>query len=336
MAGTIAAAPAAAPGTMVPPRRRALFWPAALLSALFAVCLAYVAWHGHLVYPKVLAATTPPALADDGAINRSLEERIARLKAELAKASCDADASVLGVPLTADLLGRLDAATVLVLAPKAGALSSGSGFFVTPRDILTDRQAVKDAGPGAPVFVASKALGRAVPATIVAQTEDSPPGSPGFALLRVAQAPAAVKALPLSSSPKPQDNVAAAGFPGATASMAGTYRAILNGDASQVGALQTAVTRGTVMAMPAEGTARLLAHSASISSGSSGGPLVDACGRAVGVDTFIASDGENVEQLNFALETADAIRFLSAHGVTVSPAAGPCNPAPAAGSGGDQ
>jgi S1-C subfamily serine protease len=301
---------------------------------LFAACLAYAAWPGNLFYPAVRAQAEPPAIADSGAINRSLEERIARLKAELAKASCDADASVLGVPLTADLLGRLDAGTVLVLAPTAGALSSGSGFFVTPRDILTDRRAVKDAGAGGPVFVASKALGRAVPATIVAQTQDGPPGSPGFALLRVAQAPAGTKALALSSSLQPQDNVVAGGFPGAAASMAGTYRAILNGDTSQVGALRTAATRGTVMAMPAAGAAGLLAHSASISSGNSGGPLVDACGRAVGVDTFVPSDGENVEQLNFALGAGDAIRFLSAHGVTVAPDDGPCNPAPAGDSGG--
>jgi S1-C subfamily serine protease len=330
----VVAPAAAAAGTIAQPRKRALLWPAALLSALFAACLAYAAWPGHLFYPTVHAQAEPPAVADGDAINRSLEERIARLRAELAKASCDADASVLGVPLTADLLGRLDAATVLVLAPTAGALASGSGFFVTPRDILTDRRVVKDAAAGGPVFVASKALGRAVPATIVAQTESNPPGGPGFALLRVAQAAAGVKALPLSSALKSQENVAAGGFPGATASMAGTYRAILNGDTSQIGALQTAVTRGTVMAMPAGGAARLVAHSASISSGNSGGPLVDACGRAVGVDTFIPSDGKNVEQLNFALGAGDAIGFLSAHGVTVAPADGPCSPAAESGSAG--
>jgi S1-C subfamily serine protease len=310
-------------------RSRLLLWPAMLLSALFAACLVYVAWFGNLIYPAAHALPAPPALADGDTVNESLEERIARLKAELAKAACDADASVLGVPMSVGLLGRIDAATVLVLSPSTGSLSSGSGFFVTSRDILTDRDVVKNAAAGA-VFVVSKALGRAVPARIIAGTGDGAAGKPDFALLRVEEAPAGVKPLQLSPSLHRLDNVVAAGFPGGEASMDTAYQAMIDGDTSKVGELRAAITRGIVMALPGDGATQLVTHSASVSSGSSGGPLVDACGRAVGSDIFIPSDGGSAQGSNFSLRAADAIRFLAAHGVTVAAADSSCGPAQAA------
>ncbi|MBZ9994113.1 S1C family serine protease [Mesorhizobium sp. BH1-1-4] len=329
--------------------RQAWFWPVATLSLVFAAGLIYAAWPGHLVYPEALPAPPTAPLVNNEEVNRSLEERIGKMKAELAQPACDADSSVLGPALhdarhsteggasgaaggqapapasTHSLLATLDSATVLVLAPSADSLSTGSGFFVSQREILTNNHVVE--GAGETVFVASKALGRAVPARVVARSGDSETGKPDFALLRVDEAPATVTPLPLSTEIGRLDGVIAGGFPSFVMSMDSTYRAILNGDITGIGHLEMVVTQGNVMAMPQGGAAKVITHSANISPGNSGGPLSDACGRAVGVNTFIVLDGENVQKLNFSLGASDAIRFLAANGVTVATADQPCNAA---------
>ncbi|WP_192250243.1 S1C family serine protease [Mesorhizobium caraganae] len=328
---------------------QAWLWPIAALSFVFAASLIYAAWPGNLVYPEALPPLPTAPLVNNEEVSRSLEERIGKMKAELAKAACEADSSVLGPPLHEaggetengasgaaggqapgpgsphSLLATLDSATVLVLATSADSLSTGSGFFVSQREILTNNHVVE--GAGETVFVASKALGRAVPARVVARSAGSETGTPDFALLRVDEAPGNITPLHLSTEIGRLDSVIAGGFPSFVMSMDSTYRAILNGDTTGIGNLEMVVTQGNVMAMPQGGAAKVITHSANISPGNSGGPLSDACGRAVGVNTFIVLDGENVQKLNFSLGASDAIRFLSANGVTVTAADQPCSPA---------
>jgi S1-C subfamily serine protease len=50
-----------------------------------------------------------------------------------------------------------------------------------------------------------------------------------------------------------------------------------------------------------------------MSQGNSGGPLVDMCGRVIGVNTFVRQG--NLRNLNFALSTDGLIRFLAGTGV---------------------
>lgn len=340
-------------------RRRAWIWPLAVLSLLFAAALAYAAWPGHLIYPEVIAPTPPPPLVDNGELNRSLEQRITLLQQELVE-GCAADPSVLGaleqsVPPPASgpgtgagtgetpppngpgsgppasaasqLREELGAATVLILTPIPGGMATGSGFFVGPRDILTNRHVIEDATGS--VHVASKALGRVLPVQIVARSGDTGSGGADFALLRVAATPANVAILPLATHIEQMENVIAGGFPGSIMAMDDTYQAILAGDLSQVGKLSMVYTTGSVMLFPTMGGTKVIAHSASISPGNSGGPLTDACGRAVGVNTFIRKSSGEVDKLNFSLAASDAVRFLAANGVTITPADNACSPAPA-------
>jgi S1-C subfamily serine protease len=212
------------------------------------------------------------------------------------------------------LMKTLDRATVLVLAPIPGGLSTGSGFFVTPTDVLTNRHVVDNAGDV--VYLASRTLGRAVPAHVVARTASSRIGGSDFALLTIeSRAPNGIRPLTLSDRVARLDSVVAAGFPSFVMQMDQNYRKIISGDDSQVAKLQLAVTRGSVMALPAAGTAQVITHSAIISPGSSGGPLIDDCGRVVGVNTFITYNNQSAEHLNFALGAADAIRFLQGHSI---------------------
>lgn len=340
------ASSSAAPRVTAPARpRRILLWPLLAVSLVFAACLIYAAWPGNLLYPEALQPPQPPSLVNNGEVNRNLEERIGKLKAQLAKAACDVDPSVLGPQLKDPekpgavtgqpppppgspqaLLASLDSATVLVLAQSPGSLSSGSGFFVTKREILTNNHVVADAGE---VFVVSKALGRAVPAQVIATAAAGESGDPDFALLRVDDAPDKIAPLQLSTAIGRLDSVVAGGFPAIIMERDKTFLDIIKGNTSGIDNLEMVTTLGNVMAMPQLGVTKVITHSASISPGNSGGPLSDSCGRAVGVNTFIVSDREHADKLNFSLSASDALRFLSANGVSVTPADKPCIPAPA-------
>ncbi|RWX59881.1 serine protease, partial [Mesorhizobium sp. M2A.F.Ca.ET.039.01.1.1] len=182
-------------------------------------------------------------------------------------------------------------------------------------------------GAGDTVYVASKALGRAVQAHVVATSAGSEAGQPDFALLQVDDAPGGVTPLQLSTEIGRLDSVVAGGFPGFVMSMDRTYRDIINGDTSGIGNLEIVTTVGNVMALPRDGTTKVITHSANVSRGNSGGPLADACGRAVGVNTFMILDNENAQKLNFSLSARDAIQFLSSNGVTAATASTLCAPA---------
>jgi S1-C subfamily serine protease len=346
---------------------RVVFWPALLLSAIFALALVYLYWPGHLIYPVAAERIDPAAeLARRQEINRTLETRIAQLQEQLAKAPCDVDAAFLepdlgpvgppadgaatpgatgatppasgapapgaapaGSPTQAapggqsSLMERLDQATVLVLAPIPDGLSTGSGFFVTPTSILTNRHVVENAGDD--VYIASHVLGRILPAHVAARTDSAQIGNSDFALLQIAQAPsAAITPLSFGADAAPLDGVIAAGFPSLVMQMDQTYRKVISGDASTIANLRLAVTSGSVMALPQAGSAQVITHSAIISPGSSGGPLIDRCGRVVGVNTFISFDNQSAEHLNFALGAADAERFLSAHSIAYRVESSPC------------
>ncbi len=70
------------------------------------------------------------------------------------------------------------------------------------------------------------------------------------------------------------------------------------------------------------GGTHTVGHSAEISPGNSGGPLVDECGRVVGVNTFAVVDGA---QAKYALSSADLAAYLKQNGITARVRNDPCS-----------
>lgn len=214
------------------------------------------------------------------------------------------------VPIGIDGLAKaLEAATPLVIVVKGDDLGSGSAFFISDTIAVTNRHVVEGAQSGK-VFLASRALGGIKEAQVIGQSVSSDVGSPDFALLRLvsAKAPSILKLGP--PAPKLLD-VFAAGFPGLVIRDDPAFKKLLGGDFRSVPDMN--VTRGVVQSrQEGQGGTALVAHTANINPGNSGGPLVDACGRVVGVNTFFKADPAQMGKVDFAIGVETLVAFLKA------------------------
>ncbi|MBR0662705.1 trypsin-like peptidase domain-containing protein, partial [Neoroseomonas oryzicola] len=228
------------------------------------------------------------------------------------------------------LIELLDQATVLVLGPLANGqgVGTGTGFVVAPGVVVTNAHVVAPLDP-ARVYVVNRRLGRPVTVQVMAQTPEPAPGKPDFALLRLPAEATALSPLGLTRVASRLDPVIAAGFPQAIMQTDANFQALLDGNIRSVPEL--AVTDGLVSAvqnLPSGLT--VLPHTAAISRGNSGGPLVDRCGRVVGVNTFGFFNAEQGERVSYAQKVDSLMTFLQANNVNVADLTGACQPAPIA------
>lgn len=226
-----------------------------------------------------------------------------------------------------DLVEYLDVATVLVLARSADGLATGTGFFINGTDVVTNHHVVEGASA---FFVVSKSLGHPVVATLVAQTTSSVPGESDFAVLRRSEGENA-GFLKLANDVPRASNVLAFGFPAFVMESDAEFQCLMaTGEQADADCVPLgSVTMGVVTAIQRSETgASLVLHSATISEGNSGGPLVDYCGRAVGVNTFGRRDIERVQQLNFAQHASGLEEFLTANGIPYQLDTGGCQLVP--------
>ncbi len=227
---------------------------------------------------------------------------------------------------TGTLIEMLDQATVLVLGPLANGqgVGTGTGFVVAPGLVVTNAHVVAPLDP-ARTYVVNRRLGRPVTVQVVAQTPDPAPGRADFALLRLPADAVALSPLGLTRVASRLDPVIAAGFPQAIMQTDGNFRALLDGNIRAIPEL--AVTDGLISAvqnLPSGLT--VMPHTAAISRGNSGGPLVDRCGRVVGVNTFGFFNAEQGERVSYAQKEDSLIAFLGANNVAITELTGPCQP----------
>ncbi len=214
---------------------------------------------------------------------------------------------------------------VLIIAPQTGSdgsVATGTGFFVAPGLVVTNRHVIEDADP-AQLVVTSRKLARTTRAEIVAQTESSEIGGPDIALLRVAET--GIQPLAFSTTAAPLDQVIAAGFPGLLLQADEAFDRLRHGDTSAVP--EVILTDGRINAIQSSSSGmKIMPHSAAVSGGNSGGPLSDACGRVVGINTFITANREQVAHANYAQKADGVVAFLRDHGAAVADVTGPCAP----------
>jgi S1-C subfamily serine protease len=211
----------------------------------------------------------------------------------------------------------IDQAVVFVVGRMAGrpdTVDMGTGFFVTPDRIVTNRHVIEKIDPNT-LLITNKKMGHAVPARVVAKTE--PPPDPNlavqdFAILSVEQPGLAV--VKLGPSIAKSAAVAAAGYPGFLTTTDPGYQQLIRGN--QSAAPENTIQYGVVIQKRDSDPVKLVTHSANLGRGNSGGPLLDMCSRVVGVNTAVLNEGQLATTANFAQDVGELKAFLAANGVT--------------------
>lgn len=229
---------------------------------------------------------------------------------------------------TTDLLNLIEQQTALVVSEGRIGIDLGSGFFVGPDLLLTNHHVIEGATSiGGLIYVVSQALGNVRVAKVIAAEGPIAATGRDFALLRVEDTAQSFFTLRNSAETMRLQNVIAAGFPDAILETDTAFVGLMAGDSTSIPPVS--VTNGIVNAeqqfapiAPVE--TPVVVHTATISMGSSGGPLVDYCGRAVGINTFMRN--AELRQLNFSLTSTDLLRFLVENGVEVSASSSDCTP----------
>ena len=348
----------APPPQVVHRERRGGGWrwvPLGLLLLLTFAALAWLLLPGTRIMPPVPEAAL---IEDDEAlqiareVNATLESRAEELEAAITGAVCTPDGdlvlpgdlapddllppipervvvppgsrqgeSVAAMEDPASLLQLIEERTVLVLVDsEEGGL--GSGFFIGPDLLMTNHHVIEGDGD---IYVVNKRLGALHAAQVLSR--DGPLETTGgdFALLRVEGADSPFFAIRDSGETLRLESVIAAGYPGVILETDENFLRLLEGDASAIP--DVAVTEGIVnVEQTFLSSVRAVIHTASISSGNSGGPLVDGCGRVVGINTFTRLEERTSRALNFALAATEVVGFLEESGVESQRSYEPCSP----------
>ncbi len=186
-------------------------------------------------------------------------------------------------------------------------VSHGSGFAVAPGRIVTNAHVVRDAAGDATLRVAivPPESGGAVVGRIVAIDARS-----DLALIAV-EASTRLPPLALAGgAPQDSGEVAAVGYP-------------MNVDKAQGLGIEDIFTaqppvksRGFLSGFRPSREFDTVLHTAPIARGNSGGPLLDGCGRVVGVNSFGAESESADAEFYFAVSARELLPFLRGNGVT--------------------
>ncbi len=346
--------------TVLVERRSRPWIPVLLATVIAAIVLALLLIPGVLIYPEedTTAEDRQRMIALQEESNKALEERITALRALVQEDDVcvaedgffrrnedgklepfgPAEEALLpraagrqplekeeipdGVAFEGNLVQLLDLATVMVLAPKIKA--QGTGFFVAPGLVVTNRHVIGD-NTDTPLFVLGKGLEKPTAARLIAETGGTVFFTPDYALLKIKDADD-LPYLVLTDKAKKLQEVIAAGFPGLLNETDEDIQRLASGDLQSMP--EPSVTTGSITAQQAPRGAPVLAHTATISSGSSGGPLVDECGRVVGMNTFVRSRKQDGGRMNYALGTPSLTNFLKQQNVDAKISQATCAPKP--------
>ncbi|MBC6406021.1 MAG: trypsin-like peptidase domain-containing protein [Rhodospirillales bacterium] len=164
-------------------------------------------------------------------------------------------------------------------------------------------------------MILGKGLEKPLVAEIVAETVGNDFFTPDYALLK-ATGTGGLPYLALTDRAQKLQDVVAAGYPGLLTETDEDIQRLATGDMQSMP--EPSVTSGVVTAKQSPRGVPLLVHTATISGGSSGGPLVDECGRVVGMNTFVRNSQKDGGRMNYALATPSLAAFLQQHQVPLT------------------
>lgn len=229
--------------------------------------------------------------------------------------SADVDAAARGV-VRVVLIGRQGADGEQSAVP----VSHGSGFAVTPTLIVTNAHVIREALQDDTLrigVVPSESGGSAGSGAFARAISVSPRND--LALLEISEDGLRLPALTIAGvASSDMGEVSAVGYPMSVDLAQGL-------DFADIFTAQPPVkTRGFLSGERPSRQFDTLLHTAPIARGNSGGPLLDGCGRVVGVNSFGAdSDGSDAE-FYFAVSVRELLPFLRDNNVQPNTSTVPC------------
>lgn len=195
-------------------------------------------------------------------------------------------------------------------------VSHGTGFAIAPDLVVTNAHVVEDlrAGDGIVAGVVPSEGRGGFAATIAAYSPKR-----DLALLKLKQGAALNPLTLFSGVPTDSEEVYAVGYPGNVDMAEGLSM-------SDLVSPQAAVkSRGYVSAGRSSREFDTILHTAPIGAGNSGGPLLDACGRVLGVNSFgTVSENTTDSAFYFAVSMRELAAFLQEAGVSPHASGTPC------------
>ena len=202
---------------------------------------------------------------------------------------------------------------------------TGSGFFIGPKTIVTNAHVIDGAES---VFITNHFLGKLQKATVKYRTGVITLFDPDFAVLE-SESDKSPPPVPLSATAGRLMNVVSAGFPGVVDEWDPQYNKLLHGDDNASPDVTTFPGFITLI-QDGDGALPRIVHSATIGHGNSGGPLLDLCGRALGVNTLKNTGEDDIGYVvSNALASKGLMTFLDANKVSYQRSDNPCLPAAA-------
>lgn len=218
-----------------------------------------------------------------------------------------------------DLAELLKRSVVLLLSEDGE--SHGTGFFVNNNHIVTNAHVVPDGTSQMLVFENMSSEPKL--AAVIDKSAPFEISNQDYAVLLSSQPSEWFLTFSDDGQELQMENVLAAGFPGDFIETTIEFNEL--GTSLDTETLPFFVTNGIVNAeQEFKDNGALIIHSADISQGNSGGPLVNSCGKVVGINTFVRPT--EIRTLNIALRSDALKQFLMANSVDFSKSERECSP----------
>lgn len=216
-----------------------------------------------------------------------------------------------------DVASRGVVRVVIVEVTPAGAryITHGSGFAVSEKQVVTNEHVVRDVARRNDHFaIVVPSEGDDFAAATIVRAEPRR----DLALLEISGDLRLPPLVMLTNFVADDDEVVAMGYPGVVdLATSESVNDLIQGQAP-------ISTRGTVSGERDRNGVKLFLHQADIAGGNSGGPLVDNCGRVLGVNNAVTLSGQGEGEFYFAIQNRELLPFLRSAEVTPKTTDLPC------------